>query len=1390
MPSLNDLRKFKSSFHDIGGQKADLVARNLPFDDLELPENEPKPARAEDAGTESAKTLNGGTANGDAPGSGSPANGNGGKIPGAEPAPADQSGDFDFGSLLGTTFDDLPSPPSVDEVSLDDDASSIGKKTDSAQEGFYTPEELLSNLSEELDAIPPDFPDGEAFFDDDASWPSDLAMDGVAEEGAENLNPEDILFPDLPTGAGNGEESPVDGEFDLSAFDGLDLSEDPLVTDEPSEPADGEFDMSAFDGLDLSEDPLVTDEPSEQVDDEFDLSSFDDLGLLGDPLATDEAGKPEDAEFDLSVFDDLGLSDDPLAADEAGKPEDAEFDLSVFDDLGLSDDPLAADEAGEPKDAEFDLSVFDDLGLSGDPFAAGEPGESVGGDLSLDDLGDLDFSDGSLMADGFDEADGGEFDLDSLGDLGMSDEPLTADGFGESGGGEFDLDSLGDLGMSDEPLTADGFGEVGGDDFDLDSLGDFGLTDEPSMADGSGESGGGEFDLDSLGDFGLTDEPLTADGPGETGGDGLDLSDFGLTDEPFAADGPGETGGGEFDLDNLDALDLSGDLPVAEGPAETSGDGFDLSDFGLTDEPFMTDGPGESADGEFDMDSLGDLDLSNDPLVADGAAAGDVSGFDLSDVPAFADGPPEDIDLEGGAFAEGIGDFPADSDSEGIDLGEFSIPDLDEAFERKVKSSMLADTPTVPAAPAKTGFWGKSKSGDAEDFVPKTLDEIKITEDEFKDLQNTLSDYPLNLRIACQEIIVEHDVSPAKMFKLISNLVQGAPAKVTATLASEILDRTITIPKGFEKSSGEALAAEQGTFSYVFVKNFLPVLRMVAIIGILTASVFYLAFRFIYTPLMAESIYRSGYERLHAGEFRRANELFAEAFARHRNKNWFYRYAEAFRDHRQFALAEQKYEKLLRYFPRDRRGVLDFAHLQTNYLRNYERADNLIRRQILDFSPNDFDGLLAAGDNALAWGEIDPSRFEDARISFARLMEIHGWTPPIVERMLRFFIRTDNLREVLYLRNWFDANPRRTMQATTLAELGGYLLDKQFEEVRGVPNEFVGQIRGVPDILLEAVQMDPSLPEPHYHLSRFFHSLGQHHQERIALEHAIPAFDNARDESLRRLRYRIDAHQRLADVLILDREFMVAEEQLIRGIALYEDGIRRRILSPSTNYGRLFAGLGDLEYFVKVGDMEAALNHYRRAEQLGWAPPEMLFRMGAAYYQLENWGNALEYFFVAASELPLNRRVLFALGNSALKRGDYFAAQGFYNRLLTILEGQRSRLPILLPNDRPEYLELAERLMMARNNAGVASERLAAQTGDLSHRTRALALYSESQRAWDARTRDPTTMIRSGSVPLPHLNMRNALHPQPGFEPQIFIRIDRDAQEDSPWERLAPQMMW
>ena len=826
--------------------------------------------------------------------------------------------------------------------------------------------------------------------------------------------------------------------------------------------------------------------------------------------------------------------------------------------------------------------------------------------------------------------------------------------------------------------------------------------------------------------------------------------------------------------------------------------------------PEIPDSGGEETSADFNFDTpLPNFEL---PPVEDTSGA-DSSGLDSSGLDTSGlDSSLSDFELpETGQIADDqgetpiLGDLGSDFASGSIDLDneadmpdsvppsadDFALPVLDELFDKG-----KIGTP-VPPAPKK-GLFGKKKAEDDKEAESDDIEEIQLSQADMDSILQTLSGYPLNLRIACEELIAEQVILPQQLSKLIRYLVRGAPVKDTAALAGEILNKTIVIPKSFQKGTGEEWEAEKSSFAYIFVHNFLPVLRLFVVIAALAASVVYLGYRFIYLPLMAESLYKRGYERIPAGEYQRANELFHEAFTTHRKKKWFYLYAESFRDQRRYMLAEGKYDELLRYYPRDKKGVLDYASMETNYLLNYDKANRILQEELIDYAPNDYDGLLAAGDNFLAWADSDPSRFydkyENARFSYARILQLYGWQVPVAERMMKYFIRTDDLKETLNMRVWFENDTRRKLSPEALAELGGYLLDKQLEKVKGVPNPYVESIESVRSMLLQAVREEPTLPEPHYHLARYYKNLNNTYEERLVLENAIRAFDLAKSESVRRRLMRVDTQYRYANLLINNKEFFTADDQLVRGIELYEDFLSRNLVSPSPQLGQLYAARGDLEYFVKSGNMQAALRNYNIAERYGWAPPEIQYRMGAAYYQLEDWGNALDYLFKSSAELPLNRRLLFALGNTAYKRGDYYASQGYYNRLLDILENQRLRLPVLLPNDRPEFLELGERLMMARNNAGVVNEALAGLTGNRDYRSRALYLYAESARAWDSITRDPNTMTRmhltdspgAPGINLGFLNAGNAMRPVSDFKPEIFIRIDKDVLEPSLWEELAP----
>lgn len=973
-----------------------------------------------------------------------------------------------------------------------------------------------------------------------------------------------------------------------------------------------------------------------------------------------------------------------------------------------------------------------------------------------------------------------------------------------------DFGNFGDFNFSDESANIDSmklddfnppedfsenidFENSAGDavDADFEELGDSGTSENPSNLD--------SIDFGDLDNFTFPEETASTTDFGDLD-DVMNPEDSHISDEDSV-------------ISNDEMLSLFSEDPVHSPKQDVPDDIPDITDLpNIEDAPNFEDiglSNDTPADEDFSFDAGSDagLEMPADSIDDIGSAF-DVSVPDMDEdfsIPEMDDSASFDTVNLLGETADLGGETvdvsePADSDANIEELDSFDNFDLDE--EQNASSDF--NLPESDFNIDDVAFNETSSLDDDINFAlsgiedtkhaeaSPDVEEIHLSDEELSSLEKTLNSFPLNLRIACEELIAEHAVTPELMSDLVKKLVNGASPKETANLAGKILGKTIPVPKGFLKKTGKELEAEQSSFGYIFVHSFLPVLRTFAIAAALLFSLGYLMYQFIYIPIHADGIYKRGYELIGNGEYARANDDFIDALKIQQMKKWFFRYAEAFRTNRQYVFAEEKYDELLRYYPRDKQGALDYARLETYYLYNYEKANRILRNNILDYSIDDRDGLFAQGENFLAWGEIDPSQLENARAAFARLMERYGESDLYLEQMLKYFIRTNNLAQVLPLQTYFLASSKTKITAPSLAELGGYLLDKRFEQTEGVPDENIDNIEGIREVLFRAVQEDSALPESHYHLARYYSRFGSVQEEQTVLGNAMKAFDAAPELSAKRIGYRIDTQRRAAWILTTTKYFVNAEETLIKGINLYEDALTRRVLPPTPNFGRLYADLADIELY-KNGDFDSALQNYLHAEENGWHPPEVIYRMGAIYYHSDNMAEAIGRFFEVSNETPLNKRLLYTLGNASYSRGDYFAAEGYYNRLLDILETEKVRAATLLPHDRPEHMELAERIMEAQNNLGVTLGTLADRTGNVNYRTRALSLFAESARAWDFITRNPVSWVRlfvpGTEIPetnQPLLNTKYTLYPEPGYEPLIYNLIDMDMQEPSTWEYLVP----
>ena len=689
---------------------------------------------------------------------------------------------------------------------------------------------------------------------------------------------------------------------------------------------------------------------------------------------------------------------------------------------------------------------------------------------------------------------------------------------------------------------------------------------------------------------------------------------------------------------------------------------------------------------------------------------------------------------------------------------DFSIP----GYETPAPAPKKPAADKVGSGPERPDQGGFRESGrEAED---ESSPEVSLTEDQVDALQDTLLSYPLNLRLAIEEILAEERGTEAQRSRLVLLLAKGATPGDAASLTSRILKRPISVPKDFEKRTGAELEAEKGSLRYILIHTVAPVAAMVLAVVLGLGILGFLGYRFVYRPIRAELLYREGYEEIRQDRFPEAETVFQKADKTWVHKRWYYRYAEALAAKNQFVWAAGKYEALLKRWPNDRKGVLDWAALEFRSRLDYAKAARLLKGFIEARNYFDKDALMLLGDVYLEWAENEGDRgerlFEDARLQYTTLVERYGSEDPYMERMLRWFLRTervlgrDNYAEIQKLKNRFLADQKSRISSETLADLGGYLLDR-------------GEVEDVSRILLRAVDQDASVPESHYELSRYFRRIGNAQEERTALGNAIRLLENVPNPSSRRLGMLVEALNRAGEGYFELGEYVTAEDLFTRALRRYERALSLGQLRRSPVYGKAYANLADILFFQR-DDLDGAAVLYGKAHDHGHVTPDSLYKLGYIHYRRERWEQALENFYRAGLDSEESPYLLYATANALFQREDYFAAQGYYSRLTDRLKFEMDQLPLVEPQVRPSHGEIVDLLMRSTNNLGVALYRIGNRMGDARRRASAMVQLMESSRYYDSLERDPVSMIRPETRNLGYLNLDFVLHPQRGIDLSIY----------------------
>lgn len=865
---------------------------------------------------------------------------------------------------------------------------------------------------------------------------------------------------------------------------------------------------------------------------------------------------------------------------------------------------------------------------------------------------------------------------------------------------------------------------------------------EGAFADSAEEAPGavslGDFDAADAGTGTAADtEPFDLAGM-DAALDSLDMPDF---DMPAAAQDAGEAAG----------VSAAPDVP------ELADDAFDGAETSGGESEMDMSMPEFDGDAAADIQPLDEAEASLAPADGAGSPGSQDAGpldFESSDVYEIPDElVPEGVHKEADNVSN-VEEFDADdalasldigSEDEQLDDGGFDIPGFSD-----VSASSGKDVPLASERANRQRF--------------------ELTDSEYEKFKKNLATYPLNLRIALEDMVVKNEFKDAAVYEVLQKVVKRVSARQLAGHLEKMLGITIDIPRDFERRTAAQYAEYKNSFEYKLKNKIIPF----ALLGVCACFVFFLLFLFaknvVYIPLRAELLYKEGYALLEEELYPQAELRFSEAVSFKPKKRWFFEYARGYRERRQYDRARTTYERLLAYFDHDLKAGLEYAGMEANELANYEEAVNILKRDVLDYHINDKDGLLMLGDVYLEWAtEQDPSKFEDARSTYASLMQLYGNTDLYLSRMLRYFIRIDDLSNVLALKNYFYPK-KKALGGEDLIELSGYLLDKLYGTLSLAEEYLRSSIEDVRSLLERAVEAAPDVPESIYNLARYFMYTDNRTAARSALETALQVFQ-AQEEmrAPRMLRY-INTYRYLGELYAFDKEYIRAQELYTQGIDLYEHAARTDGLQPSKDIGMLYADMGDIYYF-ESGDMAQALRNYTLAVQSSYDTPPLRYRIGYIAYTGGNYDQALSSFIAASEEQPQDANVLLAMGNTLAEKGDNFTALGYYRRLLSLLNRERARHDILFPQVREDQYAIVDMYCKAANNSGVVLYRLARQTGQSSYIAEAQVNLSESVRAYDALTRNMDTFVRMDGSNLAAENSKYMSQLMPQFDPEIYTDI-------------------
>lgn len=1124
------------------------------------------------------------------------------------------------------------------------------------------------------------------------------------------------------------------GEIDriVNSLPGALKSEDEFPEEDQGSGDSDYLDLSGFGEDESSSDEDISDEEiSEEETDDSDV-------MESEPITGDD----EESGFDMP--EDLLSSDGDDAFPEEfsiDNPDDITDDMSEeldsFDDIPEED----IDDSAVQDITTLIEEVPEEDTVSDDAFDD-EMRDGISGldDLSSDESLSDDFDD--LATDGDDSA---MDDLSSLGEdsdsIGFdSDEDTGLDGLDDiSGDISSDIDSdFGDSGDSDDVL-----GELDGlEDLDSsDAEDDFADIDIPAVEQSADEDG----PVTTMGQL----NNLTKDEPDSV--DDQEIDDEVIVDNTISKipDAQNEESLPEFDAlpeedPEIEAEPQSKDVTLE---SENTDDIPDLSDLSLDDvdsvsEADDSDIPSVDLDG-FD-DGLEDLDDLDD------------SASSLDDIDSFDDSHLESMD-EPDLSLDAMDDIEEDSASED------AVPPIDDMF---------SDVPDIPDIDQVDEVLATEPIPD----IPDTIDEpsgsssenesLDLTADELKKVKKALLLFPPGLTDVIKDTIL-NDRLPAKdIRRLVDMILDGRPENNIHRFLEKKLAKKIDKDSGTDRPQRRALYArkEYTAEGRERQKALMRKTALIASIALVTASITFLSYQYIYKPLKAKSLINKGVELIvrendpKIPDYKEAEGLFDRALTYQEEYLYGYnRYGRAYFKRKEYDRALDKFNQGYDIAFKDKfHDVTILNNLGYFFTRMPDRFFNRIKpemdnyyykdkypplekintkydaaidfyRKALNMDPENIESMFGIGNTYFAQG-----RYLKARNYYEDILKKDPDSVVGYSGLLNLFIEKDDFPEAVEifvaLRN---KGIMEDVPSPLLGKLAGYFLGKSRSDAVNIRIDYGIQSPRLKDsddqpfpavltVLRSLKNKDPDYPPLYLYYAKLADKMKNYKLVERHLQRALEKAENNKEDYF-------DARHMLGEFYYKTKNPVKAYKNLKMAVAAYKNPASFTyddFYSGTEEVGRTHALMGNIFYYFfdrvrfDMGDQESitpddiekiedkmanfliAQEKYEKALSEGYSSGELHYNLGRIYYLNKDYEKAMNQWLNLYEEFTVSPELMFALGNVFYKMNNYDSAKAQYMKLTDLYEYEASKIKNI-KRQNPKHIKIFRTLSAAYNNLGV-----------------------------------------------------------------------------------------